>query len=74
MIRNIIIGFLILLIVLFIFIARKKADEAETQVDMAMENLKNAQEQGQSMKEKILVLETRMDLVQQQLETCQSGK
>ncbi len=74
MIRNIIIGFLILLIVLFIFIARKKADEAETQVDMAMENLKIAQEQGQSMKEKILVLETRMDLVQRQLETCQSGK
>ena len=74
MIRNIIIGFLILLIVLFIFIARKKAAEAETQVDMAMENLKIAQEQGQSMKEKILVLETRMDLVQQQLETCQSGK
>ena len=74
MIRNIIIGFLILLIVLFIFIARKKAEEAETQVDMAMENLKNAQEQGQSMKEKILVLETRMDLVQQQLESCQSEK
>jgi len=74
MIRNIIIGFLILLMVVFIFLARKKADEAETQVDMAMENLKNAQEQGQSMKEKILVLETRMDLVQQQLETCQSGK
>ncbi len=74
MIRNIIIGFLILLMVIFIFIARKKAHEAETQVDMAMENLKNAQEQGQSMKEKILVLEARMDLVQQQLETCQSGK
>ena len=74
MIRNIIIGFLILLIVLFFFIARKKAAEAETQVDMAMENLKIAQEQGQSMKEKILVLETRMDLVQRQLETCQSGK
>ena len=73
MTRNLITGLLILVSVFFMVFANIQAREAEKQTWMAEENYKKIRESEQSMNEKLIQLEQRLDSAQNQLNECQTG-